>query len=96
MARRDTVAAPPPPRRPGQAPPRAGEPGDTTQTARDSTVAERLLATRPALESSWYVRFVEPLRAGARYLLSARARSPAGREAESRSVLVTPEPRDST
>jgi hypothetical protein len=58
-------------------------------------VAE-FLAQRPGLSDSWYIRLVEPLTPGGRYLIEARARSIGGSTGESRTVLSVPAPRDST
>lgn len=75
----------------------AARPGPVRPTAaQDSSEAGRLLASRPALSAQWVLRLDSPLVPGARYLIEARARNVAGREAISRSVLVVPAPRDST
>ncbi len=54
------------------------------------------LARRPPLSDIWFIRLVEPLTPGGRYLIEARARSIGGSVGESRSVLTVSAPRDST
>jgi hypothetical protein len=54
------------------------------------------LTRRPALSDIWFIRLVEPLTPGGRYLIEARARSIGGSLGESRTVLTVPAPRDST
>jgi hypothetical protein len=62
----------------------------------DSTAAQRLLATRPALYDVWIVRVAQPLEPGGRYLVGATALNLGGATRESRGVLVLPAPPDST
>lgn len=83
----DTTAAPEVPRRSVPSRP----PGPQVP----EHVAE-FLARRPALSDVWYVRMMEPLTPGGRYLIEARARSIGGSVGESRSVLTLPAASDST
>jgi hypothetical protein len=82
---------------------------DTTVAA-DTTAAEareprgpqvseqvaEFLARRPVLSDVWYVRMIEPLAPGGRYLIEVRARSIGGSIGESSSVLAIPAANDST
>lgn len=82
---------------PARVPPRPDTTGaQAAAQRRDSTNAERLLATRPRLIQGLVVRLAQPLAPGSRYLVEARAVSVARWAALSRRVLVTPAARDST
>lgn len=85
----------------GDRPPPGGDPRVRAGrgAAPGPQVSERVaefLARRPALSDIWYIRLVEPLTPGGRYLIEARARSIGGSTGESRSVLTVAAPRDST
>ncbi len=67
-----------------------------TATPPDSSRAERLLLERPVLSQTWYVEMIQPLQAGARYLIEAIARNLSGATAQSRRLLLVPAPPDST
>jgi hypothetical protein len=76
---------------------------DTSAAAADSVSlqaarVDSLLATRPALNSAWYVRIAEQLTPGGRYLVTATATNLLGVTAESLLPLILPEsaPPDST
>jgi hypothetical protein len=98
----DTLLAPDTPAR---RPPRRGQPRDQRPTpdaevdqdttVADTTRAQQLLAQRPTLSDSWFVRLSEPLTAGGRYLFQASAQGIAGATAESRLPLAVPERRES-
>ncbi len=88
----DTAEARPPPGADPRA--RAGR-GAAPGPQMPEQVAE-FLARRPELSDSWYIRLVEPLVPGGRYLIEAQARSIGGSTGESRTVLTIPAPRDST
>jgi len=83
----DTAIAVAPPGREGPARP----PGRQVP----EQVAE-FLSRRPPLSDVWYLRTVEPLPPGIRYLIEARARSIGGSVGESRMVLTVPAARDSS
>lgn len=87
----DTVAVEPP-----AAEPQPPEPDTAAVQRPDSTEAQRLLRTRPTLLNAVFLRMEEPLRREGRYLVRLRATSIAGWPAESRRLLITPAPRDST
>jgi hypothetical protein len=73
----------------------AAPPAEAVQdstTRADTSRAQRLLAERPALSNLWYVRMEQSLVPGGRYLFEAAAQGIAGATAESRAVLVMPEP----
>ncbi|HEX9691677.1 MAG TPA: Ig-like domain-containing protein [Gemmatimonadales bacterium] len=61
---------------------------DTTVAQQDTSVAQRLLADRPKLQSEWVVRLRSPLPPGSRYLIQASAPNLNGVVNESRTVLV--------
>ncbi len=100
-ARRDSLAAeaadtvPPAPAQP-LAPPPGRTPGRQAQAAPDSSRAALLLAERPVLRATWFVRVGETLVPGGRYLVEATATNMNGATAASQSVLVLPAARDST
>lgn len=83
------------------------EPRDSV-SARDSLVAEgeaappdtseieRLLAERPRLRATLFLRFLSAVAPGGRYLIRARATNVSGATAESEAVLIVPEASDST
>ena len=89
----DTAQAGPPRR---AIPPRPPVAQDTLTTPADSSAAERLLAQRPVLSSTWYVVVAQPLEPGARYLIQAVTRNVSGVEAESLLPLLVPALPDST
>jgi hypothetical protein len=60
----------------------------------DTSRAALLLADRPQLSSSWYVRLAAGTEPGARYLITALAENVSGAFAESQSLLILPEPVD--
>lgn len=65
-------------------------------TAADTSHIELLLAERPQLSASWYVRLATAMVPGARYLITAVAENLSGAIAESQGVLILPEPVDTT
>jgi hypothetical protein len=76
---------------------RPADPGaDSTAAPPDSSRAQRLLVQRPVLSGTWYVEMLQPLEAGARYLVEAIARNLSGAMGESRRALLIPVPPDST
>jgi hypothetical protein len=74
------------------------EAGDTVMVAAaaDTSQAELLLAERPQLSASWYVRLAESMIPGARYFITAVAENLSGAVAESQNLLILPEPVDTT
>jgi hypothetical protein len=64
--------------------------------AADTSHIELLLAERPQLSSSWYVRLAAAMVPGARYLITAVAENISGAVAESQGLLILPEPVDTT
>jgi hypothetical protein len=90
----DTVAVPQAARaRPPPGADPAVRPGRGPQVPEHVT---EFLARRPPLSDIWFIRLVEPLTPGGRYLIEARARSIGGSLGESRTVLAVSAPRDST
>ncbi len=69
---------------------------DTAVVQADTSRIASLLAERPRLSAIWYVRLLQPLAPGARYLVEGRAQNLSGVTAESLTVLTTPAPQDST
>ena len=92
----DSVVAPEIVRPERERPAEAG--ADSTAAPPDSSRAERLLPERPVLSETWYIEMIQPLEAGARYLVEAIARNLSGATAQSSRLLLapTPTPPDST
>jgi hypothetical protein len=57
---------------------------------------DSLLATRPTLTDVLFIRMIEPMRPGGRYLIRARVTNVAGALAESEQTAIAPMPPDST